>query len=280
MNLSYKKKKFILCLIIFPISFIIFINFYFKYSLSEEYIDREKYIELCPTKSFDKATIIFESVLICGTSKVSKEKIKYASNVVAVWLDNNRDGEPDNQIINDELKKQKATLIMTQNEPSLDFIIKVEMESAKKNLFTQDLYSVETNNSFRRDASGEETHHLITGAGWSDVFPQIFDTNSKNSKIYKAWKFSDEKGYYNYDDFTCYDDCKTMEHLYKSIAAYLNSSQDLADEEFTIKNKKELKEKLPQMIEIFESQKYNYPNKIWPNGEYNYSNNIKYLFLQ
>ena len=70
-----------------------------------------------------------------------------------------------------------------------------------------------------------------------------------------------------------------MEHLYKAIAAYLNAKSDLADEEFLIKTNRELITKHPNMIEIFESEKYNYPNIIWPNGNYNFSKKIIYFNL-
>jgi len=243
----------------------------------QEFKNKYNYVEQCPTRVFTKAAIVFDSVLICGTEKVPQEKLEHAAQVTAQWLDNNQDGISDNLEINKALKENNAVLLMSKKGFSSTFMIKLFRESEKRNMFGQDLYAQETNNPTRRDASQEEIHHLLTGAGWAKTYPDLFDDKSQTSKIYEGWKISDSKGYYNYNDPTCDAECKTMEHLYKSAAAYLNASSDLRDDEFTIKNSQELKEKLPLMVELFESNEYNYPNKMWPDGKYLFDDNIHYL---
>ena len=244
---------------------------------SDEFKTQDKHLKQCPTKIFDKGAIVFESILVCGTSMVPQAKIAHAANVAAQWLDNNQDGVVDNPAVLKELKKNKATLLMSKIGFSEIFMIQNFAAVEKDGFFFQDLYAEETNNPGQRDASQEEIHHLIWGAGFASVYPEVFDDQSSNSEIYAAWEFSDEKGYYQYDDPTCDDFCKTMEHLYKATAALLNSSSDLAEYEFMIKNSQELQEKHPLMMDIFLSEEYEYPKIMWPDGKYLQDAGIVYL---
>lgn len=233
----------------------------------------------CPSWYFNKSAIVFDSLIICWTNWVTKEKLEYAANVAAQWLDNNQDWIADNEIINAELKKQKAILLMSKQWFS-NKSNKIFSSLEEGNYFWQDLQAIETNPIWERDASQEEIHHLIIGAGWAKVYPKLFNDKSKDSTIYKLWKYSDTKWYYNYLDPTCDVYCKTMEHLYKGIAAYLNSSADLADTEFTIKNNKDLRNKHKKLVELFESKKYNYPKIIWPDWNYKFKENVKYTYIE
>ena len=155
-------------------------------SCSNEFKSQDKHLEQCPTKIFDKGAIVFESILVCGTSMVPQEKIAHAANVAAQWLDNNQDGVVDNPAVLEELKKNKATLLMSEMGFSEIFMIQNFAEIEKGGFFIQDLYAEETNNPRQRDASQEEIHHLIWGAGFASVYPEVFDDQSSNSEIYAA----------------------------------------------------------------------------------------------
>ena len=243
-----------------------------------EYKDQEDAVANCPTKIFDKSAVIFDSLTICATSGVPQDKLNHAANVAAQWLDNDQDGVADNIDVNNALKENKATVVMSSTGFKGLQAGKVFMSLEKEWRFGQDLYASETNpNGWRRDASQEELHHIISWAWWAKVYPKLFDDKSNTSKIYEGWQFSDTNKYYVYNDPTCDSYCKVMEHLYKSVAAYLNSSADLADTEFTIKNNKELREKHKFMVQMFESENYNYPTTMWPDGQYNHTWNIQYF---
>lgn len=113
------------------------------------------------------------------------------------------------------------------------------------------------------------------------MLPVTFsDQESDGSVLYKIWKYANDNGYYAYDDPTCDDECKTTEFVYLATAAYLDSQADLFSDEMSVKTRVALKEKLPEIIEIFESNAYVYPIHIWPDGNYKYNNNIKYFGLE
>jgi len=229
----------------------------------------------CPSDVFTQSLTIFDSVVICGTSDVPILKLKHTANVIAVWLDNNEDGIVDNPLINDSLKKYKSTMIMSKSGFS-DNDARIAMPYFEKyNISHQDLSADETNNPSQRDASQEETHHLVFNYGWEKVYPKVFSSSDKSSLIYKSWVEAEDKKLYSYDDETCDNACKVSEYIYKSTASYMNASSDLKDSEFTIKNQKDLRAKHKIIVDIFESSKYTYPQIKWPNGQYKFSD--KYI---
>ncbi len=145
----------------------------------------------------------------------------------------------------------------------------------------QDLSALETNNPSRRDASPEEIHHLIMNAGWIKLFPKIFsDQKSQASKLYNIWKYANDNKYYAYNDPTCNDACKVTEFVYLATAAYMGSKPDLASNEMRLKNKDQMRSKIPDIFTIFESKDYVYPTKERPNGKYTFSQNITYDYVK
>jgi len=83
-----------------------------------------------------------------------------------------------------------------------------------------------------------------------------------------------QKGLYSYGDPTCDDACKTVEFFYLVTAAYLGSDADLESNEMRVKNREELRNSLPDLVLLMESNRYHYPTHIWPDGNYRYSQNI------
>lgn len=247
-----------------------------NFSLSTELQPQTNAVSNCPLEIFDKSAVVFGVITICATQAVSEQKLTHAAHVAAQWLDNDQDGIADNPLINQKLFENKATLVMALDDfGAIGDQLFNSLEEQQR--FGQDLYAIETNNPQRRDASQEEIHHLIIGAGWAGAYPNIFSDHQPESSVYKSWQVADEKGYYTYFDPTCDDQCKVMEFIYKSSAAYLGAKSDLAGEEFTLKNRFELRQNLPSIVEIYESAQYRYPTIQWPDGNYKFTNHIKIL---
>ena len=230
----------------------------------------------CPGGAFDKSAVVFDAITICATKGVSRKKVAHAARVAAQWLDNDEDAVPDNPLVNGQLRENKATLVMSR-EGFGRYIVKVDAALKNSGRFGQDLHAVETDpGDGRRDASQEEIHHLIMGAGWMRVYPEIFSDEDASSLAYQAWQKADKRKYYVYNDPTCTDTCKVMEFIYKSTAAYLGSDADLAETEFTIKNRTDLRARLPEIVALYESSNYVYPRLQWPDGNYAHTQHIFY----
>ena len=70
-------------------------------------------------KYMAKMVTVFE-IRILATEKTPNEKILHAANVLAQYLDNDGDGEPDNEHVVKEMVKRRATLIMAATERSFE----------------------------------------------------------------------------------------------------------------------------------------------------------------
>ncbi len=243
----------------------------------KEFQPQANAVSHCPSDVFDKSAVVFDVLTICATSGVPQEKLQHAASVAAQWLDNNQDGIPDNPLVNQKLAENKATLIVSSKGFGL-YGGKIYDALIQAGHFIQDLHAIETNNPTRRDASQEEIHHLVVGAGWASAYPEIFNDRSTDSAIYKAWQIADKDRYYQYNDPTCDTACKVMEFVYKSTAAYLGATSDLTDDEFTIKTRSGLTEKLPAIVEIYESDRYEYPRALWPDGNYPFTDTVIQYF--
>jgi len=234
----------------------------------------------CQSAIFDKSALIFDTVLICGTSGVPADKLTYAANVAAEWLDNDEDGEVDEPRLLDTLKANKPVLVMSAEGFSV--VAMPRIMAALSGYRTQDLSAAETNPAGdRRDASQEEIHHLIMNAGWQSLFPALFSEQAnENSTLYQAWKFANDNGHYAYDDPTCDDSCKVVEFVYLATAAYLGSDADLASDELRLKTRAALGETIPAVVQLFESDDYVYPTDHWPDGTYPHSEKITSFGVQ
>ena len=276
MTHDYEKRKKVI-LILFIILFGSLLYLYL--TVPEEFKNQENPASNSPLDMFDKSAVIFDAITIYGTKGVPAEKLKHAAKVTAQWLDNNQDGQIDDNNLQESLIKNKAVVIMSKD--GFSTVPMVQIISKFLGHALQDLSAEETNNPERRDASQEEIHHIIMNAGFQKMLPSAFsDQESDGSMLYEIWKYADDNGFYAYNDPTCDDACKTTEFVYLATAAYLDSQADLFSDEMRVKTRAALKEELPEIIEIFESNAYVYPIHIWPDGNYKYNSNIKYFGLE
>ena len=71
--------------------------------------------------AFAKKTSVF-GIPIYGTEQTPDEAMRHAANVMAQYLDNNEDGQPDNALVVEHMLEQGATLIMAKDEDEIGTI--------------------------------------------------------------------------------------------------------------------------------------------------------------
>lgn len=239
----------------------------------DEFRAGDQAVAHCPGDSFDKSAIVFDVLTLCATRGVPQDKLTHAARVAAEWLDNDEDGMADNPLVNEKLKANKATVVMSAAGFGFHGA-RIHAALEAEGRFGQDLHAIETNNPTRRDASQEEIHHIIVGGGWARAYPELFDERSSDSAVYHAWQKADAERYYVYQAPDCDEACKVMEFIYKSTAAYLGARADLAETEFTLKNQAALRSKLPEIVALYESRQYAYPTLHWPDGSYPHEDQV------
>ncbi len=229
--------------------------------------------------NFNRKVVVF-GVDIYAVPQVGDAKLLHAANVMAQYLDNNEDGTPDNQAVVDRMVAEKAFMVMWNRESDLN-----EFPSGRVG---QDLGNEETNPSYvssgfsgRFDASLEEVLHIITHAGYSRVYPDIFGemtgsqiadamdiarggqfTTIPNSYPADAW--------YTYDDNTCEYNCMVTEYHYWALTSMLGAQVNRLSEiqqEWKLNTREKVETQDPAVFQLLTDTQYALPT-VLPNGAY------------
>ena len=182
---------------------------------------------------------VFGLFIHSTASGVSHEKLLHAARIAADYLDNNRDGRVDNPEINNLLWQVRAGIVMARDDQAMEQLFDRHGEIFDAYQL-QDLYASETHprgaphnsGSDQFDASLEEILHIITSAGYSRVYPDVFG-ELRGSQLANAMDTA-RGGYfrnvprsyppgawYTYDDRTCTYACQVTEYIYWALTSLL-----------------------------------------------------------
>jgi len=129
-----------------------------------------------------KSYIDVFGVPVLATTGVTPAKMSHAANVLAEYLDNNRDGVPDNQSVIDSMVSSKSTLLITENQTEYDTKVKPHNSVWNNagfntyNIHASEIIPSWTVGSF--DYSLEKVLHLITSGGYANAYTGIFGLKS------------------------------------------------------------------------------------------------------
>ena len=237
---------------------------------------------------------------IFGASNVPNEKLIYSANILAQYLDNDSDGNPDNQLVYDELIRSNASMIITFENDADDLIDSLPYRFhylVDNGLLTvQDLYVEEINPNYVNspssqpfDATLEDVLHLITHNGYSKAYPEIFgeypgtqisnymDIARGGQFLNPPWNNYPPTAWYTYDDYTCDYECMGMEYLYWCIASNMGAISNVCnqiDTEWDLCTPTLFQSIDTTMYNIITAPQYKLPQFL-PDG--NYCPNISYL---
>ena len=239
---------------------------------------------------FTKHVLIF-GVSVVATADTTDRKVLHAAAVLAQYLDNDEDGEPDNPRVTANLRSRGAFLAMTARER--DFRkLRIDWEELEEAGFElgQDLYGEETlpdgpphrNRRGRFDASIEEVLHLVSH-GYEEVYPQAFGFRSgsalaKAMDLARGGKFNrlprryPEQAWYHYRDRTCDYECQCAEYFYWALTSmlggqnYLGRAEEIA-EEWELPTREDVEQRDPAAFELLTDPSYRLP-KALPDGKY------------
>ena len=172
-------------------------------------------------------------VPIFATNQVTGDDVDHVRDVLKAYLDNNRDGRPDNRKVVKELIRSNAGMVMFSNEDEAEkSTIWESRQSQKYELFL--VSGDETNVAGRFDASLEEVLHMITDSGYSPAYPSAFGAKRK-SKLGRLTSAAVKRGDFVYDDPSCdLSTCMTQEYFYWSVTSLnglqANRCEEISDE--------------------------------------------------
>jgi pimeloyl-ACP methyl ester carboxylesterase/ATP-dependent protease ClpP protease subunit len=183
-------------------------------------------------QAFSKKTSVF-GIPIYGTAQTPDESMLHAANVMAQYLDNNEDGQPDNTLVVEHMLEQGATLIMAKDEAEIETLFeKIPESEVLQDLYASEVVIAGSDSGF--DASIEEVLHLITHVGYAGVYPEVFG-EVVGSEIANAMDIArggqfeaipvsyPAAAWYTYDDETCNYSCMVTEYVYWSFTSILGA---------------------------------------------------------
>jgi hypothetical protein len=238
---------------------------------------------------FSKQVDVF-GLKVYATANTPDAKVLHAANVLAQYIDNNADGQPDNALVLKMMMKHKAGMIMTATERDLERldVHRHIPEKVWDNMGLQSLYGEETlpggADRGEFDATLEEVLHLITQWGYANAYPDVFG-EKPGTAVAKAMdkargghfrrvprKYPDD-GWFTYDDRTCDYACQITEYIYWGLTSILGAQdfpgrlEDIS-EEWRLNTVAKVKDGDPTLYKLLTDPQYAFPTKL-PDGKYN-----------
>ncbi len=232
------------------------------------------------TVAFTKVVSVF-GVPIYATNTTGNDKLLHAAGVLAQYIDNDEDGEPDNPLIIAALLEGRGAIAMTgaQGESR-----QVPRESRPRG---QGLYGEETHPNAREqgvfDGALEEILHMVSDVGWGGAYPEVFGrvpgTDIANAMdLARGGQFMEipdeypAGAWYSYDDETCDYDCMTSEYIYWAFTSLLGA-QDMpgrfeqVGHEWKLTTPELLRSGDPAVYALLSNPEYRFPS-VAPDGNY------------
>lgn len=237
---------------------------------------------------FAKQVDVF-GIMVYATKTTLDEKVLHAANVLAQYLDNDADGQPDNRLVIEAMRKHRAAVIMCATEREMrrmDIGRHVPDEVLDK-MTLQGLFGEETRPGGASrgafDATLEEVLHLITDAGYGEVYPKVFGREpgtaiAKAMDVARGGRFErvprryPAGAWYTYYDRTCRYGCQISEYLYWGLTSILGAQNypgrlDEIDNEWRLNTAAKVKAKDPTLYKLLTDPQYKLPTAL-PDGHY------------
>jgi hypothetical protein len=240
------------------------------------------------SRTFSKRVDVF-GIPVFATTGTPDAKVLHAANVLAQYLDNNADGQPDNAQVHAMMKKNRAGIMMTATERSFERldVHRYIPERIWDAMIMQGLFGEETLPGWTRrgrfDATLEEVLHLITHAGYAHVYPEVFGERP-GTQIAKAMDLArgghfrrvprsyPAGAWYTYDDRSCDYGCQVTEYTYWGLTSILGAqdypgrNQDIG-QEWRLNTRDKVKQRDPTLYRLLTDPRYRFPS-ILPDGKY------------
>ena len=240
------------------------------------------------SRTFSKRVDVF-GIPVYATAGTPDSKVLHAANVLAQYLDNNADGEPDHAQVHAMMKKKKAAMMMAATERSFERldVHRYIPERIWDAMVMQGLFGEETLPGWTRrgrfDATLEEVLHLITHAGYAHVYPEVFG-EKPGTQIAKAMdqargghfrrvpRSYPAGAWYTYDDRSCDYGCQVTEYTYWGLTSILGAQdypgrgRDIG-EEWRLNTRDKVRQRDPTLYRLLTDPKYRFP-LILPDGKY------------
>jgi hypothetical protein len=230
--------------------------------------------------TFTKQVEVF-GLHVYATSTTSDDKLLHAANVLAEYIDNDENGQPDNPKILQALQEAEGAIVMFKDERE------AELSDWRTTPRGQGLYDEETIPNGRAqgrfDASLEEILHLVSDLGWAGAYPEVFGRvpgtqianamdRARGGRFFDVPRHYPARAWYSYDDATCDYDCQNSEYIYWALTSILEAQDypgrlDEIGREWKLNTREKVRTGDPAVYSILTDPEYRLP-KVLPDGKY------------
>ncbi len=240
---------------------------------------------------FTKYVNVFDINIFASRDAIDRDILRIA-NMLAAYLDSDRDGIPDNPDVMNRLNTDDVSLCVTFRKKDMK-----KHGDAASYIIRQGFYSLYEGERGRFDARAlEELLHMIQVNGWSLVYPEVFGNDPDRVKdsllmqaLDRATGFSlrrdrepsmkteiregemtavyPDEAWYTYDALGCGYSCLTTEFFFCAFTEMLDWPFGHSPNEWRIRNKEELRTKDLAFYQLLSNPTYRLPTKL-PNGNY------------
>ncbi len=228
-------------------------------------------------------------VEIYATASTSSGTVRHVAAVLAQYLDNDEDGEPDDPAVVRALRDENAAMVLFHDEdemgradPGTLLPPGTELESLQAQWETETHPGGAARGVF--DATLEEVLHLVTHVGYANAYPETFGERPGSAiaeamDLARGGHFEDipdrypADAWYTYDDETCDYGCQIAEYLYWALTSLLGgqSFPGRADEirhEWRLATPDDVRRGDPAIVAVLEDPRFRVPTGL-PDGSYN-----------
>lgn len=233
-------------------------------------------------KQFPKYINVF-GIHVFGTAATPDDKLRHAATILAEYLDNDEDGEPDNAKIAKALTERDASLLMTRNEREMNRIDPDAWHRAGFHALIAQ-WATETNPGGEHfDATLEEVLHLITQHGYAKAYPRVFGERpgtslgncldaARGGRFVKVPREYPEDAWFTYDDRSCDYGCMCTEYIYWALTSILGAQDSPKrrreiNHEWRLWSHDLVKERDPAVFKLLSDSRYKFPT-VLPDGTY------------
>ena len=238
---------------------------------------------------FTKQVEIF-GISIFATAKTPDSKILHAAGLLAQYLDNDNDGQPDNQLVIEAIHRSKGAVVMSATKQEAD---KIDLhryipEKVWDGMTILGLHAEDTHPKGASrgvfDTAYEEILHLITSAGYANAYPDIFGEKrgtaialamdqARGGYFRRAPRTYPDWAWFTYDERSCDYGCQITEYIYWDITSILGTQNcpgrlDNISQGWRLNTAAKVQTVAPTLYQLLTDPKYAFPTKL-PDGEYN-----------
>ena len=201
---------------------------------------------------------------------------------MAEYLDNNRDGQPDNPAVVQKMIEKQAYLFMAATETEQETLNLPDCEG--QNLFAFETHPKGSTISGGFDATLEEVLHLISHVGYAAAYPTAFGETgttlltqamdiSRGGKFLTIPTSYPANAWYTYYDSTCDYSCMSTEYFYWALTSILGAQSykgrlNEISNEWKLNTKAMVLSRDTMVYKLLTNPLYKLPTKI-PDGSYN-----------